>query len=74
MVTDDGENIVTDLAVRTQVIRPDQIVLELLLRDLDEGVLIECIALDDVLVGHRITRIGIDLQVYLMRWPVLRLS
>jgi hypothetical protein len=75
-----------DLAVRTQVIRADQIagvdlgavdklvdldgpgrfqrdVLELLLRDLDEGVGVDLVALDDVLVGDLLAGVGIDLRV-----------
>ena len=83
---DDGEGVVADLAVRTQVIGTDQIaridlaavdelvdldgprrfqrdVLELLLRHLDEGVGVDLVALDDVLVGDLLAGVGIHLGV-----------
>jgi hypothetical protein len=46
--------------------------IELLLRHLDERVGVDLVALDDVLVGDLLARVGIDLGVF-VRWPVLRL-
>src|SRR5438105_7997763 len=81
---DDGEGVVTDFAVRHQVVGTDQIprvylaavdelvdldrsrrfqrdVLKLLLGHLDEGVGVDLVALDDVLVGDLLAGVSIDL-------------
>src|SRR5262249_45223745 len=39
-------------------------VLQLLLRHLDERVLVERVAFDDVLIGDLVARVGIDLEIF----------
>jgi hypothetical protein len=83
-LADHGKGIVSDLPVRTEIVRTDDVagvdfvpldelvdldgprglerdLLELLLRDLDESLLVEHVALHDVLVGDLLAGVEIDL-------------
>jgi hypothetical protein len=95
-LADDGEGVVSYLAVRKQIVGADQVaridlaavdefvdfdgpgrfqrhVLEFVLRHLDEGIGVDLVALDDVLVGTS-SPVSASTLAYLMRWPVFRLS
>ena len=85
-LADDGEGVMSDLAVRSEIVGADQVarvdlaavdelvdldgpgrfqrdVLEFVLRHLDEGVGVDLVALDDVLVGDLLAGVGVDLGV-----------